>query len=38
MAGSDLKSMHPGKAAMDGVLAATLAAHQLTVRSQGARG
>ena len=25
MAGSDLKSMHPGKAAMDGVLAATLA-------------
>ncbi len=30
MAGSDLKSMHPGKAAMDGVLAATLAAHQLT--------
>jgi 2-methylcitrate dehydratase PrpD len=30
MAGSDLKSMHPGKAAMDGVLAATLAAQQLT--------
>ncbi|RDH80415.1 MmgE/PrpD family protein [Mycolicibacterium moriokaense] len=30
MAGSDLKSMHPGKAAMDGVLAATFAAHQLT--------
>ncbi|OBF28359.1 hypothetical protein A5724_28600 [Mycobacterium sp. ACS1612] len=30
MAGSDLKSMHPGKAAMDGVLAATLAAHHLT--------
>jgi 2-methylcitrate dehydratase PrpD len=30
MAGSDLKSMHPGKASMDGVLAATLAAHELT--------
>ena len=30
MAGSDLKSMHPGKAAMDGVLAATLAAQRLT--------
>jgi 2-methylcitrate dehydratase PrpD len=30
MAGSDLKSMHPGKAAMDGVLAATLAAQQMT--------
>ena len=30
MAGSDLKSMHPGKAAMDGVLAATLAGHGLT--------
>lgn len=30
MAGSDLKSMHPGKAAMDGVLAATLAEQRLT--------
>lgn len=30
MAGSDLKSLHPGKAAMDGVLAATLAAYQLS--------
>ncbi|MGY4654584.1 MmgE/PrpD family protein [Mycobacterium sp. URHB0021] len=30
MAGSDLKSMHPGKAAMDGVLAATLVEHRLT--------
>ncbi len=29
MAGSDLKSMHPGKAAMDGFLAASLAAHGL---------
>jgi 2-methylcitrate dehydratase PrpD len=29
MAGSDLKSMHPGKAAMDGVLAATLVEHGL---------
>ena len=38
MAGSDLKSMHPGKAAMDGVLAATLAAHGLIGQRQGARG
>ena len=30
MAGSDLKSMHPGKAAMDGVLSATLAGQGLT--------
>lgn len=30
MAGSDLKSMHPGKAAMDGVLAACLAEQRLT--------
>ncbi|WP_396836913.1 MmgE/PrpD family protein [Mycobacterium sp. ITM-2016-00317] len=30
MAGSDLKSMHPGKAAMDGVLAAALGAQGLT--------
>ena len=30
MAGSDLKSMHPGKAAMDGVLAATLVEHGLS--------
>ena len=29
MAGSDLKSMHPAKAAMDGVLAASLAGHGL---------
>ena len=34
MAGSDLKSMHPGKAAMDGVLAATLVAHRLTASAK----
>jgi 2-methylcitrate dehydratase PrpD len=38
MAGSDLKSMHPGKAAMDGVLAATLAAHQLTAGANALEG
>lgn len=38
MAGSDLKSMHPGKAAMDGVLAATLAAHQLTAGAKALEG
>ena len=38
MAGSDLKSMHPGKAAMDGVLAATLAAHQLTASAKALEG
>ncbi|HKV22847.1 MAG TPA: MmgE/PrpD family protein [Mycobacterium sp.] len=38
MAGSDLKSMHPGKAAMDGVLAATLAAHQLTAGARALEG
>ena len=30
MAGSELKSLHPGKAAMDGVLAAALAGQRLT--------
>jgi 2-methylcitrate dehydratase PrpD len=34
MAGSDLKSMHPGKAAMDGVLAATLAGHGLATSAR----
>jgi 2-methylcitrate dehydratase PrpD len=38
MAGSDLKSMHPGKAAMDGVLAATLAAHRLTAGAKALEG
>ena len=38
MAGSDLKSMHPGKAAMDGVLAATLAAYQLTAGAKALEG
>ena len=38
MAGSDLKSMHPGKAAMDGVLAATLAAHQLSAGAKALEG
>lgn len=38
MAGSDLKSMHPGKAAMDGVLAATLAAHELTAGARAIEG
>ncbi len=34
MAGSDLKSMHPGKAAMDGVLAASLAGHGLAASAR----
>ena len=34
MAGSDLKSMHPGKAAMDGVLAASLARHGLAASAR----
>ncbi len=38
MAGSDLKSMHPGKAAMDGVLAATFAAHHLTAGANALEG
>ncbi|MFG1934141.1 MmgE/PrpD family protein [Mycobacterium sp. NPDC048908] len=38
MAGSDLKSIHPGKAAMDGVLAATLAGHQLTASAKALEG
>jgi len=38
MAGSDLKSMHPGKAAMDGVLAATLVEHQLTASAKAIEG
>ncbi len=38
MAGSDLKSMHPGKAAMDGVLAATLAGHGLTASPKALEG
>ncbi len=38
MAGSDLKSMHPGKAAMDGVLAATLAAQGLTASPKALEG
>jgi 2-methylcitrate dehydratase PrpD len=38
MAGSDLKSMHPGKAAMDGVLAATLAEHHLTASAKALEG
>ncbi len=38
MAGSDLKSMHPGKAAMDGVLAATLVEHGLTASAQALEG
>jgi 2-methylcitrate dehydratase PrpD len=38
MAGSDLKSMHPGKAAMDGVLAATLVEHQLTASANALEG
>ena len=38
MAGSDLKSMHPGKAAMDGVLAATLVEHQLTASAKALEG
>ena len=38
MAGSDLKSMHPGKAAMDGVLAAALVEHQLTASAKALEG
>src|SRR4029453_1157306 len=38
MAGSDLKSMHPGKAAMDGGLAAPLVRHQLTASAKGIEG
>ena len=38
MAGSDLKSMHPGKAAMDGVLAATLAAQGLSASAKALEG
>jgi 2-methylcitrate dehydratase PrpD len=38
MAGSDVKSMHPGKAAMDGVLAATLAEHGLTASAKALEG
>ena len=38
MAGSDLKSMHPAKAAMDGVLAATLVEQGLTASSRSLEG
>ena len=38
MAGSDLKSLHPGKAAMDGVLAATLVEHGLSASAQALEG
>ena len=38
MAGSDLKSMHPGKAAMDGVLAAALVAQRLTASAAALEG
>ena len=38
MAGSDLKSMHPGKAAMDGVLAATLVEQGLTASPKALEG
>ena len=38
MAGSDLKSMHPGKAAMDGVLAASLVEQQLTASAKSLEG
>lgn len=38
MAGSDLKSMHPGKAAMDGVLAACLVAQRLTASPKALEG
>ncbi|HEX2286759.1 MAG TPA: MmgE/PrpD family protein [Mycobacterium sp.] len=38
MAGSDLKSMHPGKAAMDGVLAATLVEHGLNASAKALEG
>jgi 2-methylcitrate dehydratase PrpD len=38
MAGSDLKSMHPGKAAMDGVLAAALVDQMLTASPKALEG
>lgn len=38
MAGSDLKSMHPGKAAMDGVLAASLVEQDLTASANSLEG
>lgn len=38
MAGSDLKSLHPAKAAMDGVLAATLVEQGLTASSRSLEG
>ena len=38
MAGSDLKSMHPGKAAMDGVLAAALVEQRLTASPKALEG
>jgi 2-methylcitrate dehydratase PrpD len=38
MAGSDLKSMHPAKAAMDGVLAAALAEQRLTASAKAIEG
>jgi 2-methylcitrate dehydratase PrpD len=38
MAGSDLKGIHPGKAAMDGVLAAALAEHRLTASAKALEG
>jgi 2-methylcitrate dehydratase PrpD len=38
MAGSDLKSMHPGKAAMDGVLAAALVEQRLTASAKALEG
>ena len=38
MAGSDLKSMHPGKAAMDGVLAAALVEQRLTASPRALEG
>ena len=38
MAGSDLKSMHPGKAAMDGVLAACLVEQRLTASANALEG
>lgn len=38
MAGSDLKGMHPGKAAMDGVLAASLVEQRLTASAKALEG
>jgi 2-methylcitrate dehydratase PrpD len=38
MPGSDLKSMHPGKAAMDGVLAATVVEHRRTASAKALEG